>query len=318
MKVISYNDIKKLNITPIQCYEWVEEAIKQKNNAILPPKISMKLDSEGTFYNTMPSVLFDAGYAGVKLVTRYKDREPSLDATILLYDVNTGENIAVVDGDWITTMRTGAVAAHSVKMFSKPDFKVIGMIGLGNTARATLDILVAVFPERNFLVKLMKYKNQHESFIERFSDKDKYGNVKFEVVDTYEKAIIGSDVVISAATFFGHDICDDTCFDEGILVVPVHTRGFGNCDLFFDKFYGDDTGHIEGFKNFQSFKSKFAEVSDVVNGKATGRQSDKERIIAYNVGISLYDIFFAGKLYEMAKNDCQDISLDKPMQKFWV
>lgn len=318
MKIITYRDIKNLQISPIQCYEWIVEATKQKKDAILPPKISMNLDSEGTFYNAMPSVLYGTGYAGIKLVTRYTNREPSIDATILLYNVESGENIAVVDGNWITTMRTGAVAAQSVNLFAKNDFKIIGLIGLGNTARATMEVLISLYPEKELLIKLKEYKNQHKSFIERFSNSDKYKNIKFEVVSEYEEVVKGSDIVISAATFLGYDICEDSCFDEGVLVVPIHTRGFGNCDLFFDKFYGDDIGHIEKFKNFSSFKNKFAEVSDVVNGRAIGRASDEERIITYNVGISLYDIFFAGKLYELVKENCCEFSLDKPNEKFWV
>jgi ornithine cyclodeaminase/alanine dehydrogenase len=59
-----------------------------------------------------------------------------------------------------------------------------------------------------------------------------------------------------------------------VLVVPVHTRGFTNCDLFFDKIFADDTGHVDHFRNFKQFKY-FAEMSDVVNGTAEGRESDK-------------------------------------------
>ena len=74
----------------------------------------------------------------MKLITRYPERKPSLDSEILLYDLNTGENIALLDGNWITAMRTGAVAAHSVKLLAIESFKEIGIIGLGNTARAAL------------------------------------------------------------------------------------------------------------------------------------------------------------------------------------
>ena len=68
-------------------------------------------------------------------------------------------------------------------------------------------------------------------------------------------------------------------------MVPVHTRGFSNCDLFFDKVYGDDTNHICHFKYFNQFKS-FSEISDVLTGKALGRENNKERIIAYNIAES--------------------------------
>ena len=108
---------------------------------------------------------------------------------------------------------------------------------LGNTARASLDVLLALYPDRRLTVKLKKYKDQHELFAERFSPEksDNYKNVRFEYCDTFEEVIGGSDVIVSAATVFEDDVCADEYFKEGVLVVPIHTRGFTNCDLFFDK-----------------------------------------------------------------------------------
>lgn len=321
MKVLSFDKIREAGVSPLQCYEWVSESILNKKNTILPAKISLKPGMPGVFYNTMPCIIPAPkyGWGGVKLVTRYPERKPSLNSTILLYDLETGENIAILDGNWITAMRTGAVAAHSIKLFAVQDFSTIGYIGLGNTARSSLDVLLALYPDRKLIIKLKKYKNQHELFAKRFSPdrSDNYRNVKFEYYDSFEEIVDGSDVVVSAATVFENDICPDECFKEGVLVVPIHTRGFTNCDLFFDKVYADDANHVNGFKYFDSFRS-FAEVTDVVNGNAPGRENEKERILAYNIGIALHDIYFAGKLYELCGKDCSEISLNAPKEKFWV
>ncbi len=313
MKIITFEDILKLQISPLECFEWVSEAIEKKKEALLPAKISLKPDLEGVFYNTMPAIIPSINYGGVKLVTRYPKRNPSLDSEILLYNLLTGENVALMDGNWITTWRTGAVAAHSIKLLAKTGFSVIGFIGLGNTARATLKILLSIFPEKHFQIKLKKYKNQHESFAQLFSS---YSNITFLYYDNVKEVIKGSDVVISAATVFEKDICEDECFDEGVLLVPIHTRGFTNCDLFFDKVFADDEKHVKGFKNFDKFKS-FSEISDVVLKKATGRESQRERILVYNIGIALHDIYFAGKIYEALKEG-NDISLNAPSEKFWI
>lgn len=314
MKVISFDEIQKLSITPDKCFEWVEEILKNKQDMLLPAKISLKPDIPSVFYNTMPCILPKAGWAGVKLVTRYPQREPSLDSEILLYDLNSGENVALLDGNWITAMRTGAVAAHSIKMFAISDFKEMGFIGLGNTARATLNVLLAIEPERELIIKLKKYKNQHEVFAEKYAD---LKNVKFVYCDSYETVVRGSDVVVSAVTVLEENICNDDCFKEGVLVVPIHTRGFMNCDLFFDKVYADDTNHVRGFKYFDRYRY-FAEVADVLANRAEGRKNDRERIIAYNIGIALHDIYYAGKIYEMCKDKCIDVSLNAPKEKFWI
>lgn len=230
--------------------------------------------------------------------------------------METGEFLALMDANYITAMRTGAVAAHSIKLFAKNNFKTIGLIGLGNTARTTILCLHNLYPNREFDIKLLKYKGQEELFKERFKN---YINFHFTYVDDYQSVVIDSDVVISCATYFGNDICEDSCFKEGVLVVPVHTRGFTNCDLFFDKIYADDTGHVCHFKNYDKFK-KFAEVCDVVNGNAIGRENDKERILAYNIGLSIHDINYAAHIYELLKDNKSilDIDMLEPKNKFWI
>jgi len=50
MKIITFDDIKKLNISPTTCYEWVEDMLLNKKKAVLPSKISMKW-TDGVFCN---------------------------------------------------------------------------------------------------------------------------------------------------------------------------------------------------------------------------------------------------------------------------
>lgn len=312
MKVIDFEAISNMGITPMQCYEWVSDMLAKKDEAILPAKISMK-PMNGVFYNVMPTVLLSEKRVGVKVVTRYPERNPSLESEILLYNLENGELLAIMDGTYITAMRTGAVAAHSIKLLAKSDFKTLGFMGLGNTARAAMKVLAALFPEREMTVKLLRYKNQHEEFKEVFSGCD---NLKFEICDTCRELVKGSDVVVSAVTVFEQDVCEDDCFEEGCLLVPIHTRGFTNCDLFFDKVFADDVNHVRGFKNFERFRS-FAEVADVVKGTVPGRESDSERIIAYNIGIALHDMYFADKVYAMS-GETEEITLKPPKEQFWI
>lgn len=176
-------------------------------------------------------------------------------------------------------------------------------------------VLLEVENKKEFVIKLLRHNDQENSFSERFA---KYKNVSFEYVDSYESAVKGSDVVISGVTYAPEDFCSDDAFDKGVLVVPIHTLGFTNCDLLFDKVFGDDYGHVCGFKNFSKFKS-FAEMTDVVNGKVPGRENDKERILAYNVGVSTHDINFAAHIYQMLQADnLMDFDMKAPTEKFWI
>lgn len=321
MKIINFEDVKALNISPAECYKWASYMIANKSDTLLPPKISMTMP-EGRFCNVMPSLvngLNGAGFGGVKIVNRYPERNPALDSKILLLDHSTGEFLALMDGNWITAMRTGAVAAHSVINLAKEKVNTISMLGLGNVARATLMVLASQ-TSSHINIRLLRYKDQAEQFIDRFKYLD---NVSFTIVDGNEQLIRGADVVISCVTYLDHDIASDEWFDKGVLVVPVHTRGFTNCDLFFDKVFADDRGHVQGFKNFARFRS-FAEVSDVINGDVAGRENDEERILAYNVGVSIHDIYYAAQIYELYKNNedafakLEEVKMCDPVEKFWI
>lgn len=321
MRIITFQDITDLGIKPSICFDWAETMIKNKRQALLPPKISLK-PMDGVFCNVMPSMipgLANAKWGGVKVVTRYPDRVPSLESRILLMNADTGEFLALMDGTWITTMRTGAVAAHSIQLFAKKNFTTIGMMGLGNVVRSTLIILADKLPDKELHIKLLKYKDQEEDLARRFAS---YGNLHFTFVDTPEEMVKGSDVVISGATYLPNDVCADQYFDEGVLVQPIHTLGFTNCDLFFDKVFADDLGHVHHFKNFDKFR-QFAEVCDVVNGDKPGRESDEERILAYNIGVSIHDINFAASIYQLMKergslSSLPDVDMRDPIEKFWV
>ena len=128
MKIITEKQISELCISTEKCLTWVEEALKIKEQAILPAKISMK-PKDDVFCNVMPSIVGKSG--GVKIVSRYPGREPTLESKLILFDSESGDFKALMDANVITTMRTAAVAVHSVKLLAKKSFNTVGLIGLG-------------------------------------------------------------------------------------------------------------------------------------------------------------------------------------------
>jgi ornithine cyclodeaminase/alanine dehydrogenase-like protein (mu-crystallin family) len=312
VKIIDFNTIKALSIPETDCLRWASEVILEKANAILPEKISITT-GEAQFFNTMPSWFPKNNIFGLKVVSRYPQREPALCADILLYNSQKGSLQAIMDGTWITTMRTGAVAALSINLLQVKNYSY-SFIGLGNTARATLLMLNTVLKNAPITVKILKYKDQHEQFKSRFVNFD---NIVFEFYNSINELIRDSCVLISCVTVAEKEFADVSHYPEGILVVPIHTKGFQNCDLFFDKIYCDDINHIRGFKNFSRYKN-YDEVTSILSGKNGGRTSDKERIIVYNIGISLQDIFFAQKIYDMINNKCESKLVLSKIPKVWV
>lgn len=313
MKIIDFDTIKNLSISPTHCVEWVDDALRKKYDSCLPHKISMTIDSD-IFFNTMPSYLPACDRFGVKVVSRFPKRNPSLLSDILLYDATSGERLALMDGSWITAMRTGAVAALSISHLKVSTAREYAFMGLGNTARATLLCLLATLGDQPLHVRLLAYKGQEKCFIERFKA---YPQLSFSVYEDAETLITGADVVVSCVTVAHELFASDACFKPGVLVVPVHTRGFQNCDLFFDKVYADDTAHVAEFKYFDRFR-EFDEFARVLLKQNSGRTSDQERILAYNIGIALHDIYFASHIYDRVESLLPDMAFDVTNEKFWV
>lgn len=317
VSVIQQEQIDQLNISPKECIEWVKQGFLMKDEAQMPAKLSVHPQGED-FMTSMPCLLPKHNgkkYFGLKLVSRIEGQTPTLKSDITLYDAETGRLLAVMDGDWITAMRTGAVAALAARTFQRSGVDTYSMIGLGNIARAVALCLIADNSHRHINIRLMRYKDQAEQFIERFKA---YDNVTFDIIDDPKAFLSEADVLISCVTVATELLFpDDTLFKKGVTVIPVHVRGFQNCDLFFDKVFGDDTGQIQKFKYFSQFR-EYDEIHQVLLGKNPGRTNDDERILSYNYGIALHDIVFASKIYEKASSSSSGFELKKQDKKIWV
>lgn len=296
MRIISNEEIESLGITPEECVAWVREAFLIKRYCQLPPKISLHPQGND-FINTMPCLLPPEYHTyGCKIVTRIKGQTPALSSKLTVIDTTTGKMTALLDADWITAMRTGAVAALAINTLRNPDASVYAFVGLGVIGHSTLDCLLATNRDRDMTIRLKRYKDHAEKVMERYGS---YRNVQFEIVDSMEEFVKGADVVVSCITDADGLLVKDTnLFKPGVLVVPVHTRGFQNCDLVFDKVFADDEGHVKGFKYFNQFR-KFGEIADVLSGENAGREDCRERILSYNIGLGLHDIFFAEKILKL-------------------
>src|SRR5438045_9235126 len=80
---------------------------------------------------------------GAKLVTFYPHNQnvPTHHAMILLFRLETGEPLAIMDGRLITEMRTAAVSAVATKLLARADTKVLTILGSGVQARSHLEAL---------------------------------------------------------------------------------------------------------------------------------------------------------------------------------
>lgn len=302
MKILDFEMIRNVckDISPHDYLMWINNALCNKNKFLMPNKTRMN-QIDGDYYAVMPCLYEKENIAMVKMIGRHSikrnEKRSIMMSDILLYEADTGILKAIMDGEYITTLRTGTAAAQAALMYGKKNFHVIGLIGLGNIMSICLMVLLNELKNRKLVIKLYKHNGQENRIVEKFKN---YKNIEFILCNTYEETIKGSEVIISAVTRVTENFCDDSYFDEGCTVIPVMTLGFQNCDLFFDKVFTDEIEQIKNFKYFDYFKY-IANTSEVMNGTKKGRVNDRERILVYYYGLAIHDLLFAMKIYSRCK-----------------
>lgn len=283
----------------------------------MPVKSRLGQDN-GNYFAIMPCLWDEQNLASVKMIGRHSLKEGELRSTmmgdLLLYEGDTGILKAVMDAEYITTLRTGAAAAHSAILYGKKDFCTIGLIGLGNIMTVCIQVLLSQITDRKLIIKLHKYHGHEIRFQEKFNA---YKNISFICCDTYEETIRGSEIIISALTRTTENFCADECYDKGCTVIPIMTLGFQNCDLFFDQIFTDDIDQIRNFKYFNSFKS-VKNTTDVLLGRKSGREDNSERILVYNYGLAIQDLYFAEKFYRMSLPKVSDVTYQYCTDKYFM
>jgi len=108
-----------------------------------PVRSIISIDPPGGFLGVMPALTPDG--LGLKAVTFYPSNvERGIQthmATIFLVDPQTGTPLAIMDGRYITEMRTAAVSAAATKLLASPDAKVLAILGSGVQARSHVEAL---------------------------------------------------------------------------------------------------------------------------------------------------------------------------------
>jgi ornithine cyclodeaminase len=115
---------------------------------VQPMRSVMDIPAEDGFLFLKPALTADA--LATKLITLIPGNParglPTLLATIVLMDPSTGRPLAVMDGTWITELRTAAVSAVAADALLPPGPKVVAMLGSGALARTHALALRAVRP----------------------------------------------------------------------------------------------------------------------------------------------------------------------------
>ncbi|QNN51632.1 ornithine cyclodeaminase family protein [Nocardioides mesophilus] len=163
----------------------------------MPPRIAAMVPDRGLLA-VMPAHLQGSGSLAAKLVSLFPGnagtRLPTHQAVVVVFDADTGEPLALLDGISITTLRTAAGSALSAELLAREDAATLAILGTGVQARAHAEAMVRVRPIQRIRVA---GRNQDRVGALCAALQDSLG-IPALAADSYADACADADVICAA------------------------------------------------------------------------------------------------------------------------
>ncbi len=309
-KVFSMKDAVQADKDALELYSSGRSDIPLRVNLDVPEHQGQSL--------YMPGYAAAANALGVKIVSVYpKNIEKgltSVPATMVLVNNETGEVCSLMDGTFLTRIRTGAVSGAAADVLARKDSRVFALFGTGGQAETQLEAVLTVRPIQ--IVKVFDISAERaENFAERMSKAfgEKF-HVRIVAAKSSDEAIEDADIITCVTT------TKTPVFDGRKVKKGCHINGVGSYTpemheideysvTHADKVYVDtrdgvlnESGDlIIPIKN-GTFKPEnvTGELGEVISGKVPGRTSEDEITIFKTTGSAVLDIVTARRIYESA------------------
>lgn len=183
--------------------------------------IRTRVALEGGDLLLMPGVRDGGSGASVKLVTVIPENAgrglPTVQALVVWFDARTGRPLALIDGETLTAMRTGAASGVATRLLARPDAATLAVIGAGAQAEWQVRAVLAARPIERVLVHA-RTEASRESFARRMAEAT---GVETIAARSAEAAVREADVVCCATTAV------EPVFDAAWLRPGAHVNGIG-------------------------------------------------------------------------------------------
>jgi ornithine cyclodeaminase/alanine dehydrogenase-like protein (mu-crystallin family) len=290
MRYLDENDVRQL-LRIDQLIAAMRQVLAEFSAGKWQQPVRGVLSQNGGFFGVMPA---SGGSMGIKMVTFYPDNTelPTHMAVIALFDPKTGEPLALMDGRYITEMRTAAVSAVATDALASREAKVLTLLGAGVQAHAHLEVLPHV---RRF--EEIRVWNHHPEKARRFAEE--HGIKAMEL----EAAVRDADVVVTA-TSARQPILKGQWLKPGAHVnaVGASRPDWRELDdtvmrnvVIVDSYEGarKESGDV-----ILSGATPFAELGEILNG--TKRVETGTTTIFKSLGMAVEDVATAKLVYDAA------------------
>ena len=297
MLILTRKEIENL-LNPSELLAALEEGFKalSANQLNVPPR-NQAIAPKGLLVG-MPAYM-PGKLMSVKLVTIFHENIPAHQATITLFDSETGTPIAFMDGETITAMRTAAGAILSIKHLARKDSKTIAIIGAGVLGDAHLQMIGTLSGIEKIWIA-SKDTSKARALAARASNA--------HAVDSVREAASSADVVCLCTSSL-EPVLKAEWIKQGTHISSVGYRPPGG-ELPRDLV---ETSHVfveskvafqappVGSAELQGLDSDFGtELGEYLLGQKPGRRGEKETTIYKSMGHAMEDLVAANLVYEKA------------------
>ena len=318
MLLLSREDIKKV-FTMKDAIEADKKAfqlvVEGKCDAPLRTNIQAP-KHEGCFL-FMPAYVEEMDTASLKIINIFPHNIdngiPSSPAQVLLIDGKTGIVIAVLDGTYVTQLRTGAASGAAFDVLARKDARIGALIGTGGQAATQLEAMLAARDIKEVRVFDLNYDRTKE-FADRMQEELAASGAKIVAAKTSDEAVEGADLLITV-TPSSKPVFDASKVKEGATISCVgayqpHMQEMDPAILTrASKIYFDskeavlsESGDIlipleQGTITEEDFTG---DLGNVIKGELAGRENEEEIIVFETVGVATQDLVAARTIYDKA------------------
>lgn len=313
MRILTAADIRA-TITMREVIDAMSEAFIALSTGKAQAPLRNVLQAEGGVALFMPSYLEGSAYGVVKMVSVYGENPqrfglPTILASVLVYDAANGKPVALLDGTFLTALRTGAASGLATELLSRPDSAILGVIGAGGQARMQIEAVCAVRPIREVRVYS---RGGAATFAGSLAAE--FPEIEFRATDSADDALIGADVLVAATTSSTPVIL------EHHVRSGVHINGIGSYTLQMQEVAPEvvtqaviavdsrisavaEAGDLmipiqQGLLPESRIQT---EIGEIAAGLKTGRQSDQEITFFKSVGTAVQDAAAAARIVAAAE-----------------
>ena len=313
--LLSQEDVIACSPSVNEAREIMEDVFKShaEGRVVMPTKLIMNPPPEfkGRFV-AMPAYIETAigSVGGIKWLSSYSENVaklnlPNIVAFIAINDPETGFPLAIMDGTYITGLRTAAAVAGGARYLAAKNVEKIAIIGNSVQGKTILTAITEVYPN----ARVAAY-DTIEAVTDAFvSEMEPSIDAEIEKVGSSYEAVKGSDIVISA-TRAKEPFFSGEWLEPGMLVISIGSMPELMPDVFehADKIVADDwegckhLGSLKPFAESNLNSEVYAEIGEIVAGRKPGRESLEEKIVYVPMGMGSEDVAVAHHVYRNALN----------------